>query len=50
LEERFVADVDPDGPLPADERARRVENARKAYYARLALASTRARAGHVEQR
>jgi hypothetical protein len=41
--DRFEREVDPDGVLPADERARRAVNARKAFYARLALASARAR-------
>ena len=41
--ERFERDVDPDGVLPADERRRRAEYARKAHFARLALASARAR-------
>lgn len=40
---RFEAQVDPDGALPPDERARRAEHARKAYFQRLALKSARAR-------
>ena len=40
---RFEAEVDPDGTLPPDERARRAEMARKGYFARLALASAKAR-------
>jgi hypothetical protein len=40
---RFERDVDPDGVLAPDERARRAEAARKAYFTRLALASVRAR-------
>ena len=34
---KFEAEVDPDGTLPPQERARRAEHARKAYFARLAL-------------
>jgi hypothetical protein len=41
--DRFEREVDPDGLLPRDERQRRAECARKAYFARLALASSRAR-------
>jgi hypothetical protein len=44
LEARFIREVDPDGVLPEAERIRRAESARKAYYARLSLASVRARA------
>lgn len=40
---RFEAEVDPDRVLPAEERARRAEHARKAHFARLAYASARAR-------
>jgi hypothetical protein len=40
---RFEHEVDPDGRLPERERARRAEQARKAYFYRLALASSRAR-------
>jgi hypothetical protein len=36
-------EVDPDGVLPLEERLRRAEMARKAHYARLALASAAAR-------
>lgn len=39
----FERQVDPDGILPPDERARRAEHARKAHFARLALKSARAR-------
>lgn len=42
--ERFGAQVDPDGVLPAGERARRAESARRAYFTSLALRSSRARA------
>lgn len=41
---KFEAQVDPDGTLPTAERARRAEHLRKAHMARLALASSRARA------
>ena len=40
---RFEADVDPNRELPAEERARRAESARKAYFTRLALKSSIAR-------
>lgn len=40
---RFLREVDPDGLLPEAERNRRAESARKAYFTRLALASSRAR-------
>ena len=40
---RFEADVDPDGRLDPEERRRRAEHARSAYFARLALASVAAR-------
>jgi hypothetical protein len=40
---RFDLEVDPDGILPEVERARRAEMARKAYFAKLALASAKAR-------
>jgi hypothetical protein len=41
---RFEAEVDPDGVLDPAERARRAEHARKAYFQRLALKSSKARA------
>ena len=40
---RFLDEVDPDHVLPEEERVRRATYARKAYFARLALASARAR-------
>ena len=40
---RFEREVDPDGVLHPDERARRAEFARKSYMAGLALKSSRAR-------
>ncbi len=41
--DRFEREVDPEGVLLPEERARRAEHARKAYFARLALASVKAR-------
>ena len=41
--ERFEHEVDPDRVLPLLERQRRERAARKAYFARLALLSARAR-------
>lgn len=41
--ERFEREVDPDGALPPDERRRRAEHARKAYFTRLQLKSAQAR-------
>ena len=41
---RFEREVDPDGLLPEPERQRRAESARRAHFARLALASARKRA------
>jgi hypothetical protein len=40
---RFEREVDPEGSLDPRERARRAEHARKAYFLRLALASSHAR-------
>lgn len=40
---RFEREVDPDNTLPPAERARRVESAKKAHFARLALRSARVR-------
>lgn len=40
---KFEREVDPDGTLPPDERARRAEHKRKAYFQRLALKSAKAR-------
>ncbi len=40
---RFEREVDPDGVLEPQERARRAEHAKKAYFLRLAAASSRAR-------
>lgn len=41
--ERFEDQVDPERRLSADERARRAEQARRAYFTRLALRSVQAR-------
>lgn len=41
---RFEKQVDPDGVLPADERARRAQNARTAHYQRMGTASAKSRA------
>jgi hypothetical protein len=40
---RFLDEVDPDRVLSDDERARRAEAAKKAYFARLTLARLRSR-------
>jgi len=41
--ERFLNEVDPERVLSPEERARRAEHAKKAYMARLAFASAKAR-------
>ena len=41
--DRFENEVDPEGALLPEERARRAEHARKAYFLRLALKSAQAR-------
>lgn len=41
--DRFEKEVDPNGELPVQERAKRAEWARKAYYQRLAMKSAAAR-------
>jgi hypothetical protein len=41
---RFEREVDPKGVLEPQERARRAEHAKKAYFIRLAAASSKARA------
>lgn len=43
---KFEHAVDPDGTMAPAERARRAERLRKAHFARLALASARARAAN----
>lgn len=42
--DRFERQVDPDGKLSPEVRARKAEHARKAYFRKLALKSARARA------
>jgi hypothetical protein len=46
--DRFDREVDPDGTLDPAERARRAEHARKAYFAQLALKSSKARAARKQ--
>jgi hypothetical protein len=41
--EKFVREVDPEGRLPEAERFRRAEQARRAHFLRLAIASAAAR-------
>jgi hypothetical protein len=41
--QKFLDEVDPEQVLPEAERQRRAEHARKAYFARLALASAKTR-------
>ena len=41
---RFEREVDPGGVLDPEERARRAEHAKKAYFLKLSLASRKARA------
>ena len=41
---RFEREVDPEGVLEPRERARRAEHAKKAYFLKLAQASSKARA------
>lgn len=43
MRDKFEREVDPDGTLPPEERARRAEHARKAHFTRLALKSAQAR-------
>ncbi len=45
---KFLDEVDPHRRLPEPERLRRAEQARRAYYLRLALASSRARSSRQE--
>ena len=45
--DRFERQVDPDGVLSADERARRAGHAKQAYFTRLALKSAQARRKHA---
>lgn len=41
--DRFEREVDPDGTLAPDERARRADHARRAYFLALALRSAKVR-------
>jgi hypothetical protein len=41
--DRFYEEVDPNGVLPPEERERRAESARRAYFTALALRSAQAR-------
>jgi hypothetical protein len=43
FQDRFEREVDPDGTLSPEDRARRAEHARKAFYLRLSAASAKAR-------
>jgi hypothetical protein len=45
LTRKFENQVDPDRSLPADERAKRVDSARRAHFQRLARKSAQARRG-----
>ncbi len=47
---RFETEVDPAGVLPPAERQRRALSARRAYFARLALKSARARRRRSQRR
>lgn len=49
LQARFEREVDPDGRLSPEERAKRAEHARKLYYTQLAYKSARARAARKQQ-
>jgi hypothetical protein len=46
--DRFEREVDPDGLLPPQERAKRADNARKAYFLQLAAKSAKARRNRSE--
>lgn len=47
---RFEAEVDPDGTLDPELRAKLAENARKAYFQRMALASAKTRQANKRRR
>jgi hypothetical protein len=47
---RFEQQVDPDRTLSAEERAKRALAARRAYFSKLALASSRARRARASRR
>ena len=46
---RFERQVDPDGVLPPEERARRADHARRSYMAGLALKASRARSAKAHE-
>ena len=48
--DRFEKQVDPDGVLTPDERARRAEHARQAHMTRLALKSAQSRRARASAR
>jgi hypothetical protein len=48
FDRRFDLEVDPEGILPPEERARRVAHARKAYFTGLALKSAKTRRRNAE--
>ena len=48
--DRFEREVDPNGELTPQERAKRAEHARKAYFTRLSLKSAQARRRAAEAR
>lgn len=48
--DRFEREVDPERTLTPEERAHRAEHARRAYFKRLALASSRARSAKAAAR
>lgn len=50
LYRRFEDEVDPDRVLQPEERAKRVESARRAYYTRIAMKSAAARRAKKEAR
>lgn len=47
---RFEREVDPDSRLTPPERQKRAQNAMKAHFRRMALASAKARAGSADRR
>jgi hypothetical protein len=49
LEARLLAEIDPDGSLPPDQRAVRLARARKAHYTQLAYRSARARSRRAQK-
>lgn len=47
LDAQLLAEIDPLAALPEEERQRRLKHARAAHFARLALASSKARRGEA---